>query len=140
MTKTDFTLSENFDSYDAEIRACLLEVRQLILKVAARTDGVGPITETLKWGEPSYLTSQTGSGSTIRISTVKNAPDKFGIYFNCQTTLVEEFRQLYPDAFEFNGNRAVICKTKAPLPREPLEHCIALALTYHLRKKRKLVK
>lgn len=55
-----------FRSYPAALRPMLLALRELILDVAARTDGVGPLTETLKWGQPSYLTAETGSGTTVR--------------------------------------------------------------------------
>ena len=46
-------------------RKTLLKVRQLIFECAAADDAIGTLTETLKWGEPAYLTEQTKSGSTI---------------------------------------------------------------------------
>lgn len=137
MTFNNSAVRDAFDAFPPAIRNRLLEVRGIVFEVAGQTDGVGDIAETLKWGEPSYLTSASGSGTTIRISSVKNAPDKFGIYFNCQTTLIEDFRQLYPQDFEFDGKRALLFRVRQKLPLEPLKHCIALALTYHLRKKRK---
>ncbi len=135
MTFKNSAVEQAFNAFPPAIRNHLLEVREIIFEVAGQTDDVGKIEETLKWGEPSYLTSQSGSGTTIRISTVKNSPDKFGIYFNCQTTLIEDFRQLYRHEFEFDGKRALTFKVGQALPLEPLKHCIALALTYHLRKK-----
>jgi len=135
MTFKNSAVRDAFDAFPPAIRNRLLEIRAIILDVAGQTDQVGEIEETLKWGEPSYLTSASGSGTTIRISSVKNAPDKFGIYFNCQTTLIDDFRQLYPQDFEFGGKRALFFKVGQKLPFEPLKHCIALALTYHLRKK-----
>lgn len=136
----NLSIKEVFDAYPVVIKGRLQEVRELIFEVAAQTDQVGQVEETLKWGEPSYLTSESGSGTTIRISSVKNQPDKFGIYFNCQTTLLDDFRQQYPDEFEFNGKRALFFKVDQPLPLEPLKHCIAQALTYHLRKKRSKIR
>ncbi len=133
----NLSVKEVFAAYPARIKGRLQELRGLIFEVAGQTDNVGEIEETLKWGEPSYLTSKSGSGTTIRISSVKNQPDKFGIYFNCQTTLLDDFRQQYPDVFEFSGKRALYFKADQALPLEPLKHCIAQALTYHLRKKRK---
>lgn len=137
MTFKNVAVDKAFDAFPPAIKKRLLQVRAVILEVAAQTDGVGEIEETLKWGEPSYLTGQTGSGTTIRISTVKNAPEKFGVYFNCQTSLIEDFRELYPDEFEYSGKRALIFNVSDALPLEPLKHCIALAQTYHLRKKSK---
>jgi len=43
-----------------------LALRVLILDIAEPTDGVAEIEEALKWGESSYLTSQTKSGSVWR--------------------------------------------------------------------------
>jgi len=39
----------------------------MIFDVAKKTPGVGKLEEDLRWGQPSYLTLETGSGSTIRI-------------------------------------------------------------------------
>ena len=48
-------------------------------------------------GQPSYLTPETKSGSTIRIDQVKAAAGQYAVYFHCQTDLVETFRELYPE-------------------------------------------
>ena len=77
-----------FDSYPADIRKCLMELRNLLLETAADTEGVGPLEETLKWGEPSYLTSRSRSGSTIRMAWKAKTPDEYALYFNCQTSLI----------------------------------------------------
>lgn len=53
-----------FAAYPAGMRKRLLALRALVLDVAAKTEGVGPLTETLKWGQPSYLTDETKSGTT----------------------------------------------------------------------------
>jgi len=127
-------VAEVFDSYPAPIKKRLLEMRKIIFNVAAKTDGVGPLEETLKWREPSYLTSQTGAGSTIRIAPVRKSSGKFAIYFNCKTTLLDTFAELYPQSFQFEGNRALVFDVQEALPQKALEHCIALALTYHLKK------
>jgi len=127
-----------FGSYPTRLRSKLMSLRRLILDTAAATPGVGPLQETLKWGQPSYLTAETGSGSTIRIDRVKpgtetEAGERYAIYFHCQTALVPTFRQLYPAAFDFSGNRAILLDPDQPVPEAALRHCIALALTYHLK-------
>ena len=53
-----------FAAYPPKTKARLKRLRRLILDVAAATQGVGPLEETLRWGQPSYLTAQSGSGST----------------------------------------------------------------------------
>lgn len=110
----------------------------MIFETAARTDGVGEIEEALRWGQPSYLTPATGSGSTVRIGPVKGAEDRFALYVTCQTTLVSTFRSTYPDLFVYSGDRAIEFRAGDRLRREELGHCIALALRYHLDKKREL--
>ena len=128
-------VAATFDGYPRPSQDKLLDLRRLIFDTAAETAGVGHIEETLKWGQPSYLTPQTRSGSTIRIDAIKDDPQRFAIYFHCQTDLVATFRRLYPDSFAFEGNRAMHFCASDALPEDELKHCIALALTYHSRKK-----
>src|SRR5688572_2535928 len=56
-----------FQAFPPEVRHRLAEVRAMILDVAVDDPRIGTVTETLKWGEPAYLTKATGSGSTIRL-------------------------------------------------------------------------
>lgn len=130
-------ISGGFDNYPAKLRGKLRALRRLILNTAAKIEGVGPLEETLKWGQPSFLTAQSKSGSTIRIDRVKGSDEKYAVYFHCQTDLVPTFRELYPKQFAYEGNRAVILDANKRPDEKALAHCIALALTYHLRKSRK---
>lgn len=123
-----------FDEIPKSVRTRLLELRELILNVAAETEGVGELEETLKWGQPSYLTSQTGSGTTIRIDQVKSCPDQYAMYVHCQTTLIDSFREMYGDLFRYEGNRSIIFNVHEELLVDALSHCIAMALTYHMDK------
>ena len=123
-----------FDAYPAPVKSRLLALRRLIFETAKATKGVGALEETLKWGQPSYLTPETGSGSTIRIDQMKPAADQVAIYFHCQTNLVETFRELYPE-LRYSGNRAILLDAGEKVPEAALRHCVALALTYHLRRK-----
>jgi hypothetical protein len=129
-TPRDRDVASLLGSYPKPIGAKLQALRKLILETARKTDGVGTLAETLKWGQVSYLTSETGSGSTIRIDRVKSAANQVCLYFHCQTNLVETFRELYPE-LRYSGNRAILLDAKAKLPEASLRHCIALALTYH---------
>ncbi len=123
-----------FRGYPAKLRAKLTALRGLILKTAAKTEGVGALEETLKWGQPSYLTAETKSGSTIRIDRVKASDERYAVYFHCQTGLVSTFRELYPETFAYEGNRAIVLDVNRKPDEKALAHCIALALTYHARK------
>jgi hypothetical protein len=121
------------DGLPAPQRRRLVALRTLILETATAAD-VGPLTETLKWGEPAYLPKAPRTGTTVRINAVKGRDDQVALYFHCQTTLVEDFRARHP-GLSYEGNRAVILPVDGPLPDAELRDCIAQALTYHRRKR-----
>ncbi len=133
----DSVLEEKYRSYPANIRKKLLVLRKLVLSVAARTEGVGKLEEALKWGDPSFLTSESGSGSMVRINYTGPKTKQYAVYFLCQTSLVETFRKLYPSTFRYEGNRAILFDEDEDLPTKELSHCIELALTYRLAKQKK---
>lgn len=120
------------DGLPAAQRRRLAELRKLILETAQATD-VGPLVETLKWGEPAFLPATPRTGTTVRMNAVKGSADKVALYFPCQTTLVEDFRARHPD-LAYEGNRALVLPVDGPLPADALRDCIAQALTYHRRK------
>ncbi len=122
-----------FAGYPAGLRGPLLALRRLILETATATPAVGAVTETLKWGEPAYRPQRPRTGTTLRIAPLRGRPDRYGLFVNCRTTLLEDFRQRYPGQFRFEGSRALLFAAAEPPPAEALRHCIALALTYHLR-------
>ena len=95
------------------------------------TPGVGRIEETLKWGQPSYLTPETGSGTTVRIDA--HSGGGVAMFVHCQTDLVATFRRHYP-GLDYEGARAIVMRD-GPVDEAALRHCIGLALTYHPRKR-----
>jgi hypothetical protein len=134
---TDPAVGAVFNAYPNPLRARLLALRRLILDTASKTEGVGELEETLKWGQPSYLTTATKSGSTIRIDAVKAAsPYQYAMYVHCQANLVVTFRELYPKDMTYGGNRSIVFHANEDVPEEALRHCVALALTYHLHKRK----
>ena len=125
-----------FNTYPAAIRDKMLALRTLILETAAAIPTVGPIEETLKWGVPAYLTTLSKSGSTLRIDSQPSDPNRYAMYFHCQTNLIETFRTLFPDDFTFVGNRAIVFQLNDKVPIDALRTCVAAALTYHSAKKK----
>ncbi len=69
------------------------------------TEDVNALEETLKWGEPSYLTK---GGITLRMDWKDRALDRYEMYFNCNTSLVDTFKEVYGDVFTFEGNRVIV--------------------------------
>ncbi|WP_430427242.1 DUF1801 domain-containing protein [Parasphingorhabdus sp.] len=122
-----------FDALSTDIADRLRELRRLILATAQENPDVGPLEETLKWGEPAYLTSASRSGTTIRINAYRKSDTRYALFVHCQTDLVDRYKQLYGEILTFEGRRAIIFDVAEPLPREAVKHCIAMALTYHQR-------
>ncbi len=131
----DAEIEDAISAFPQSARARLLSLRAMIREVADATPGVGPLTETLKWGQPAFLTPATGSGTTLRLGADKKAPDEVKLYVPCQTDLIEQFRTHYADELSYSGKRAVIPGDMGPSEEAALRHCIALALTYHARRK-----
>lgn len=138
---------KKFESYPNEVRAKLEYLRGLILDVAHNMDNVGEIEETLKWGEPAYITlpmqregkagklkKTKASGTTIRIDWKAKTPNQYALYVNCKTNLIDSYNSLFPGLFVFEGSRAVVFELEQALPEDELRVCIQMALTYHLHK------
>lgn len=120
-----------FEQYPERYRKPLLALRELIFDTAADLTIVGELEESLKWNQPSYATKSSKSGSPIRID--RFGDEKIALFFQCQTTLVEECRALFHDVFEFSKNQAIVLDPEKELPTNELVFCIEQALTYHKR-------
>jgi Domain of unknown function (DU1801) len=126
-------VAAKFDAYPPRVRRKMLALRALVFQTAARTAGVGAIEESLKWGEPAYATKNK-LGSTVRMDWKSKHPERYAMYFHCQTNLVDTFRLLFPQEFRFEGNRAIVFALEDTVPRDALALCIAASLTYHLKR------
>jgi hypothetical protein len=119
------------DRFLAPERGGLMALRELIFATAIETPEAGTIEETLKWGQPSYLTPVTKSGSTVRLGVPKTGG--LAMYTHCQTTLISDFKTLFPEDFTFDGNRGVIFESGQTTFDNRLRFLIKSALTYHLK-------
>ena len=128
------SVKAKFDSYPENAKNRLLELRSIIFDVAEMDASIGELKETLKWGEPSYLTHKTNSGTTIRIDWKEKHPSEIALFVNCKTTLLDQYRGLFPDTFRYQGERAVWIKLENSLPEFELRACIKMALRYHIDK------
>ena len=128
----DPEVAKIFQSYPKDIKGPLLKIRALIYEVSSKTPEIGPIEETLRWNQPSYITSKTKAGSLIRIAQIRSQKGKFALYFHCQTTLVRTFRARYPKELKYEGNRAIIFDLEDKIPWNILKDCIYTALTYNI--------
>lgn len=117
------TVEAVFARYPDLLRAALLDLRALIFETAD-----GPLTESLKWGQPSYRRPK--GGTAVRIDAVKGSASDYALYVHCQTSLAATIRDLNGDQLRIGGDRAILLSLDEPAPTEVLGHCIALALGY----------
>jgi len=123
-----------FASAAEPARAELLRLRKLMESVAEGLPGVGPLSVSLKWGEPSFAPGRAGVGSSVRLAVQRDG--RVAMHFICHTGLIDRFRELYPQTFEFAGNRSILIEPGSRFDTAALSHCVAMALTYHLDRRR----
>lgn len=128
----DSGIKSKFDSYPEAARLQLLKIRMAIFEVAVE-ETLGEVTESLKWGEPSY---QSKAGSAIRMGWKAKSPRTVSVYFNCKTTLVDTFKEIYRDTFVYAGNREIVFQVPdnsslKEVPMLELKACLSMALRYH---------
>lgn len=102
----DNKISAIFEGYPVATRDNLLELRRLIRETAAETEGVGELEETLRWGQASYLTTASGSGTMLRIDRVKTARPITRCTFTAKRRWLIRIR----------GCSAIPSNTKGPAP------------------------
>jgi len=122
------------NGYPDALRKALKALRALIVETAERTDHAGELEETLRWGQPSYLTVRPKTGTTIRIDRDTSGKGDYALFVSCQSSLVSEWRAMFPD-LNFGGDRSVHFKLEDPFPEDNLRQMIVMALTYHKRKR-----
>ena len=118
---------------DAALPTVALELLAgLIREVGNGLPEIGELVETRKWDQQSFLPKKARVGTTVRIAAP--SPTTVAMYVHCQTTLVDQWRGLFPE-LTFEGNRALVMDATAPLPLEALKVCVRSALLYHLAKR-----
>ena len=134
-------VAQAFNAIPDAARACLLPLRAMIFETAAENAAIGELSETLKWGQPSYLTEQTKAGSTLRLGTHGESGEP-AIFVICTTDLIDRFKTHYPDEWTYQGNRVLLpgwtpADQMNMTQRDALRHCMAMVLTHKLNKKAK---
>lgn len=119
-------MKEFNDNYPENVKLYLHQLRQWAFELAEQHN-LGPVDEAVKWGEASFSVK---TGSPIRMDWKAKAPEQVSLFFNCQTKLVDTFRELYGEHLTLVGNREIALPLNQPLPEEIIKHCLLLALTY----------
>ncbi len=117
-----------FANYPDTVRDKMLYLRKLVIETAEEIEIISSLEETLKWGEPSYIAK---NGSTLRMDWKVKTPDQYVMYFQCTSRLVETFKVVFDQIFQFEGNRAIVFQMNDKVPVAALKQCIKATLTYH---------
>ncbi|MBL4855055.1 MAG: hypothetical protein JKY25_12575 [Robiginitomaculum sp.] len=125
-------ISKKLASYPETLAVRLGQVRQLIRGIAASNKSIGMIEESLKWGQISFATLRPKSGTPMRIDGDVDA-GTYSLFVPCSTNLIEGFRTVHPDLFNYYGNREIRMDLNAPLPKAELSLFIAASLRYKLK-------
>lgn len=132
MGELNVTTSPEFESkilsYPDFVREKMKFLRELVIEVAREIPEIRDLEETLKWGEPSFLNK---NGSTLRMDWKKKTPNQYQMYFKCTSRLVETFKVVFGDLFEYEKNRAIIFQLDKEIPVSELKKCIKATLMYH---------
>ncbi|MEP2920237.1 MAG: hypothetical protein ABJP06_05890 [Sulfitobacter sp.] len=116
--------------WPAEARLKFTDIRALILEAGARAD-IGPLTESLKWGQPAWRPDRPRKGSTLRLNWSDKLPRTLALFVDCKTTLAAEIFAAYPDDFQYESNRAMRMQLNAPLPKDAIAYLAHATFTYH---------
>ncbi len=108
----------------------MLQVRELIFATAAAHHDVGKLSETLKWGEPAYLTDEACSGGAISSAASRTRARRHPVQLPDDGG--DRLRGRFTVQFEYGRARALLLPLSGALPKLGLTVCLSLALTYHL--------
>ncbi|MDQ2179200.1 DUF1801 domain-containing protein [Marinifilum sp. D714] len=126
--KTSPDVDTVFTNYPEFVRDKMQALRELVIETAKATAGISILEETLKWGEPSFVTKE---GSTLRIDWKERAPNQYEMYFQCTSRLVDTFRLVFDHTFQYEGKRAIVFQLNQQIPVDELKDCIRASLLYH---------
>jgi hypothetical protein len=130
--KSAADFKKRLDEYPATVKNKMIFLRNLIIEVAKEAEDLNQIEETLKWGEPSFITKH---GSTLRMDWKEKTPDQYALYFKCTSKLIETFKNVFGEKLKYEGNRAIVFDLNQEIPVDEIKSCIKAALLYHKVKK-----
>jgi len=122
------------EAWPAPAQSTLWTCRTLFHQIAAE-NGLGPLDESLKWGQPAWRPTKPRTGSTLRMGWSPGMPDRLSFFVDCKTDLAARMRDIYPDFSDNDGQRQLTVTLDAPLPEQALSHLAEMTFTYHLRKR-----
>jgi hypothetical protein len=115
-----------FKSAPRQVQTGMHRLRDLIFEVAHDIDSDLTVSETRKWGQPSFVVQ---GGSPLRVAPRKDGG--FALYAICQTSLIGDFAETFPNMDKIEGTRAVLFDDTDDI--DDVRHGLLIrhALTYH---------
>lgn len=112
-------------------RDALWACRGLFHDVASQAK-VGPLDESLKWGQPAWRPRAPRTGSTLRMGWSAGRAQHLLLFVDCKTDLAARMRDLYPDLPDNDGRRQIALDLDRPLPEQAVSHLAQMTFCYHL--------
>lgn len=106
-----------------------------IFQTIAQENNIGPLGESLKWGQPAWRPEKPRTGSTLRMEWSPASPDQLCLFVDCKTDLAERMRDLYPELPANDGRRRIAITLGKDLPEQALAHLAQMTFTYHRAKR-----
>ncbi|MEX0312474.1 MAG: hypothetical protein AB3N17_19780 [Tateyamaria sp.] len=122
------------EGWPAAAQGHFARMRTLVYEVAAAAD-VGPLDESLKWGQPAWRPQRPRVGSTLRVDWSPATPDRLMSFVDCKTDLAAQMETRFPGQFHNDGRRALGFDLHRPLDDDAVWQLAHLTLTYHRAKR-----
>ena len=92
------------------------------------------------WGGSAEVDLRLGNGTLTSLTALRgytwhNFADNDYTTLDMLASGIDEKQRQFSQELRYGGNRSILLDARAKLPEATLRHCIALALTYHARKK-----
>ena len=134
MTKLPPYIMAYTATWPTQAQAHFADLRHLVHEVAAAID-VGPLDESLKWGQPAWRPRRARTGSTLRVDWSPATPDRLLAFVDCKTDIAAQMDLRFPGQFGNDGRRAMGFDLEGALPRDALWQLAHMTLAYHRNKR-----
>jgi len=133
MNPLDHHILDRIATWPLAAQQHLLALRAIAFEVSRQAD-IGPLDETLKWGQPAWRPRRPRTGSTLRVNWSPSHPGHLMAFVDCKTDLASQMSTRFPGQFRNDGTRALAFDLDGALPQHAIWQLANLTFTYHQRK------
>ncbi|WP_299768522.1 hypothetical protein [uncultured Tateyamaria sp.] len=134
MDVTPSEILNRTENWPDEAQTHFLRLRSIVHDVATSAD-IGPLDESLKWGQPAWRPKRPRVGSTLRVDWSPTTPNRLMAFVDCKTDLAAQMDNRFPQQFHNDGRRALGFDLDAPLDEDAVWQLAHITLTYHRAKR-----